>query len=47
MGPLTLDEIEFLQELIAAWQDATPDMSQREWANSQVISDKLEEMLND
>lgn len=41
MDELTLEELEFLMELIIEYQD-TRDLNQREWANTKTLLDKLD-----
>lgn len=41
MDELSLEELEFLMELIIHYQD-THDLNQREWAKSKVLLDKLD-----
>jgi hypothetical protein len=38
---LTLEELEFLMDLIIEYQD-TRDLTQREWANTKTLLDKLD-----
>jgi hypothetical protein len=38
---LTLEELEFLIDLIIEYQD-TRDLNQREWANTKILLDKLD-----
>jgi hypothetical protein len=38
---LTLEELEFLMDLIIAYQDSR-DLTQREWANTKALLDKLD-----
>lgn len=41
MDNLTLEELEFLIELIVEYQD-TRDLNQREWAHTKTVLDKLD-----
>lgn len=41
MEELTLEELEFLIDLIIEYQD-TRDLNQREWANTKILLDKLD-----
>lgn len=41
MDDLTLEDLEFLMDLIIEYQD-TRDLTQREWANTKTLLDKLD-----
>jgi hypothetical protein len=41
MDDLTLEELEFLIDLIVEYQD-TRDLNQREWAHTKTVLDKLD-----
>lgn len=41
MDELSLEELEFLMELLIEYQD-TRDLTQREWANTKTLLDKLD-----
>jgi hypothetical protein len=41
MEGLTLEDLEFLMDLIIEYQDSR-DLNQREWANTKTLLDKLD-----
>lgn len=43
MDELSLEELEFLMDLIIEYQD-TRDLNQREWGKTKVLLDKLDAM---
>lgn len=46
MDELTTEELQFLIDLVIAYQDAR-DLNQREWANTKVLVDKLDAQLGE